>query len=246
MLAATAAMLIIRQCWPAITAAEAVKTGDANTKHVIVQMLQAYHQYPALFLVAAFAAVVVAPIIEEFFFRVLLQGWLETMERRHRFAMRLFRPTVLVGVAPIVLSSLLFAGAHFHFARAEPPALVIAAGLIANAIGEIVAVTAVIVLVLRQRGVTAFDFGWAPEKLASDVGLGLLAYLAIYVPVYIIQFVCAQIMPAGVAPDPVALFILALVLGTLYYRTHRIVPSIVTHAAFNATTLLLLWGITPS
>jgi membrane protease YdiL (CAAX protease family) len=49
-----------------------------------------------------------------------------------------------------------------------------------------------------------------------------------------------------VAPDPVALFILALVLGTLYYRTHRIVPSIVTHAAFNATTLLLLWGITPS
>ncbi len=53
--------------------------------------------------------------------------------------------------------------AHVHFARAEPPALVIAAGLIANAIGEIVAVTAVIVLVLRQRGVTAFDFGWAKK-----------------------------------------------------------------------------------
>jgi membrane protease YdiL (CAAX protease family) len=44
-----------------------------------------------------------------------------------------------------------------------------------------------------------------------------------------------------VAPDPVPLFFFALVLGTIYYRTHRILPTIVTHAAFNATTLLVLW-----
>jgi membrane protease YdiL (CAAX protease family) len=43
----------------------------------------------------------------------------------------------------------------------------------------------------------------------------------------------------GVAPF--SLFPLALVLGYLYQRTHRIVPSIVCHAMFNATSLLALW-----
>ena len=38
----------------------------------------------------------------------------------------------------------------------------------------------------------------------------------------------------------VAVF-LALVLGALYYRTHRIVPAIVLHMAFNATNLFILW-----
>lgn len=47
----------------------------------------------------------------------------------------------------------------------------------------------------------------------------------------------------GVAPF--SLFPLALVLGYLYQRTHRIVPSIVCHAMFNATTLLAVWASDP-
>jgi membrane protease YdiL (CAAX protease family) len=43
----------------------------------------------------------------------------------------------------------------------------------------------------------------------------------------------------GVAPF--SLFPLAVVLGYLNHRTHRIVPSIVCHALFNATTLLAMW-----
>jgi membrane protease YdiL (CAAX protease family) len=45
----------------------------------------------------------------------------------------------------------------------------------------------------------------------------------------------------GFGPDPVALFVLALILGFLYQRTHRIVPCIVVHALFNALNLLILW-----
>ena len=44
----------------------------------------------------------------------------------------------------------------------------------------------------------------------------------------------------GDGPAPVALFFLALVLGYQYQRTHRILPSIVTHAAFNGTSMLML------
>jgi membrane protease YdiL (CAAX protease family) len=41
-------------------------------------------------------------------------------------------------------------------------------------------------------------------------------------------------------PAPIALFFLALVLGYQYQRTHRLLPSIVTHAAFNATSIIML------
>ena len=38
---------------------------------------------PQLLLVAAFVAVIVAPIVEEYFFRVFLQGWLENVACRY-------------------------------------------------------------------------------------------------------------------------------------------------------------------
>ena len=43
----------------------------------------------------------------------------------------------------------------------------------------------------------------------------------------------------GVAPF--SLFPLGVALGYLYQRTHRIVPSMVCHALFNATTLMAVW-----
>jgi membrane protease YdiL (CAAX protease family) len=45
----------------------------------------------------------------------------------------------------------------------------------------------------------------------------------------------------GLGPDPIPLFLLALVLGYVYQRTHRIVPCMVTHALFNSLTLIALW-----
>lgn len=47
------------------------------TRHPIVEMLEA-HRETSLFLLSIVSAVVIAPLIEEFLFRVLLQGWLES------------------------------------------------------------------------------------------------------------------------------------------------------------------------
>ena len=44
------------------------------------------------------------------------------------------------------------------------------------------------------------------------------------------------------ALDPIPLFFLALVLGVLYHRTHRIAPSLVLHMAFNATSVVLFFA----
>jgi membrane protease YdiL (CAAX protease family) len=45
----------------------------------------------------------------------------------------------------------------------------------------------------------------------------------------------------GYGPEPIPLFLLALVLGFLYQRTHRIIPCIVTHSLFNLFSMIILW-----
>lgn len=112
----------------------------------------------AMFLAAAVAAVLAAPVFEEIVYRLLIQGWLEKIlvgrdvveaseERATRWT-------------PIVISSVLFAAAHF-----------------------------------------GFEYGYSP----------------------------------------IPLLLLALVLGYIYQRTHRILPCIVAHMTFNGTSLLLMW-----
>jgi membrane protease YdiL (CAAX protease family) len=73
-----------------------------------------------------------------------------------------------------------------------------------------------------QKGVGGLPYGWFPIGLSS------------------ILFALAHV---GWGPDPVALFLLALILGYVYQRTHRIVPSIVTHALFNGMALFALWRV---
>ena len=67
---------------------------------------------------------------------------------------------------------------------------------------------------------------------------GLVAWAAVTGPILVLFAKIRSLAPAVVV-DPLPIFLLALVLGTLYYRTHRILPSIVLHAAFNATGVLL-------
>jgi len=99
---------------------------------------------------------------------------------------------------------------------------------------------AVIVAVcfLRMRGVTWADLGVVPRKLLADVKLGLLASAATIPPVLLLFLLCQSVFPKSVTPDPVPLFFLALALGVLCYRTRRIAPAIVLHAAFNTVGVL--------
>jgi membrane protease YdiL (CAAX protease family) len=44
----------------------------------------------------------------------------------------------------------------------------------------------------------------------------------------------------GHGPDPIPLFVLALILGYLYQQTHRLWPCIVLHMCLNAASLAML------
>lgn len=105
----------------------------------------------------AIAAVVIAPMLEEFVFRNLLQGLLEVQERL--LGLRLgASDRWTYGVIPIVLSSAAFALGHLEQGAAAAP-----------------------------------------------------------------------------------LFLFSMVLGYLYFQTHRLLPSMVAHAALNAFSMTQLW-----
>jgi membrane protease YdiL (CAAX protease family) len=73
-----------------------------------------------------------------------------------------------------------------------------------------------------SRGIAGMPFGLVPILASS-----LLFALAHF----------------GYGPEPVPLFFLALVLGYVYQRTHRILPSIITHGLFNAFAIFILWRL---
>jgi membrane protease YdiL (CAAX protease family) len=73
-----------------------------------------------------------------------------------------------------------------------------------------------------RAGLANLPFGWLPIVVSA------------------LLFAMAHI---GYGPEPVPLFLFALILGYVYQRTHRIVPCVVTHALFNGTSLFALWRV---
>lgn len=219
---------------------ETRSAAQSDVMHPIVDLLKA-DPNPGTWLLCGLVAAVAAPIVEEFMYRLLLQGWLEAEERRARRAIPALRRWV-PGVGPVVLVSLSFAARHFRAATAPFAPEELKLLMLFQAVWSLLVLSMGIWLLRTLSGATAADFGWEPRKLLADVRLGLLAFAAVAAPVILLQYAMTKyLLPGDVAADPIPLFFFALVLGTLYYRTHRIMPAIVTHMALNVTSLSLAW-----
>jgi membrane protease YdiL (CAAX protease family) len=217
-------------------------SGKATTEHAVGQLIAEGN--PWFLLLCGISAVIVAPAIEELFFRVLLQGWLETVELRWRRYQWMQRWRMPQGIISIVPTALLFASMHF---RTSSPKMDVRDLVIQQGVFIISSLLALVfaVMVLRYHvGATAADLGWTPGKTIADVKLGLRTFLAIAAPLYAMQFGLQYMLSESTAPDPLPLFFFAIVLGILYYRTHRITSVFMLHAALNSVSLAMAWFLT--
>jgi len=216
--------------------AAADSTAGPETAHPVARLLES--QNPGFVFLALLTAVVIAPVAEECVFRLILQGWIERRWRRLR---RVLPAAVRVapGVLSILLVSLVFASIHGRGSRPAEPAEKIAVQLALQGATSVVTLLLLVGLARLHGPLSLEALGIAPGKLAGDVKLGLGAWLLVTPPVYFVFWACALVAPRHVVTDPIPLFLLALVLGLLYFRTHRIVAAIVTHMAFNATAMIL-------
>ena len=190
-------------------------------------------------------AVIVAPLCEEMVFRVIFQGWLEKTDRILRVRFRGLTRLCRWGTLPVLISSFVFASFHFRFERTTVQGKDITLLLMLTFASFELVLLGIIVFALRLRGATWSDLGWEPRRLLGDVWLGLSTFFAIAIPLFfghnLLTKVFQSFLPVYIAPDPIPLFFFAIVLGTLYLRTHRAVASITTHAAFNACSMGSLW-----
>jgi membrane protease YdiL (CAAX protease family) len=166
-------------------------------------LIESFRSDPKLsfYLVCVFTAAIVAPIMEEFLCRVLLQGWLE----------RIFAGTSLEQAL---------------FSTRQPEDSPVELALDVNPTQGDTSHGVSKVEVDEQDG--------RPVPLAGGPN-SLLSFM----PVIISSLVFAA-LHLGHGLDPIPLFVLAIWLGYLYQRTHRILPCIVLHFLVNAVSLAVL------
>ena len=166
-------------------------------------LIESFRSDPKLsfFLVCVFTAAIVAPIMEEFICRVLLQGWLE----------RLFAGTSL---EQALYSTRQSEDSTTDLTWDENPIQ----GVTSHGMSEIE---------VDEQVDTSAPPADGPNSLLSCM------------PVIISSLVFAA-LHLGHGMDPIPLFVLAIWLGYLYQRTHRMLPCIVLHFLVNAVSLAVL------
>ncbi len=183
---------------PPVYAVQMVLVQWLSSQHPLIELLKE-NPDPAFLAVSGFTAVLVAPVAEEYFFRVLLQGW---MEKAIALGGRLPGVSVADSVDDRTSEE------PYQLERDENP----------------YAPPRVTSELQKDEA--------APDAMLEQHGQGRV----LAVPIVASAAVFAA-MHASHGPDPIPLFLLAVGLGYLYQRTHRILPCIVVHFLLNACSL---------
>ncbi len=210
-------------------------------QHPLTQLVLQVKDNPAIMLLVILCAVVAAPLGEEFFFRLLLQGWLQHCEWDRRRLLPF--PAWTIGVFPVGSVALFFALIHFRNPGAAPPPV---GHVVLSLLSQLTATCATFlfgIFYLRiVRKATLRDFGIDLSRILPDVRTGLFFLALLLPPMILIQKGLHALLP-DVTTDPVPLFFFAIALGLLYFRSQRIVAGLVLHAALNGVMLFLLFTL---
>lgn len=186
-----------------LMAAYRLVTGEDPAAHPIARDSQ-LNPSPQLLIGHAFSAVLVAPVVEEFIFRGVLQGWLEKLARATR---------------PIEAQR-----EHQDFAATSEPD----SAKTPEQKASLAAVPAD-----EQAPATATD-GKPDESIPEPPMIAPI----------IVSSLFFSFFHWGHGVAPVSLFFLSLVLGYLYQRTHRLLPSLIVHMGLNGLSMATLWYVT--
>lgn len=186
---------------PPVYAVQLVLVQWFPSRHPLILILKE-NPDPVFLMISGLSAVVVAPVAEEYFFRLLFQGWLEK-----------------VAVVRGGLRGLLYADQPAEEADQ----------------GEYVVES-------RDRPhASPSVVGTNKTEMADANGIPVdPEYKQVRSWPILVSSVLFALMHASHGPDPIPLFLLAMGLGYLYQRTHRILPGITVHLLLNVCSLAAL------
>jgi len=186
-------------------------------EHPLIEQLLA-QRTPAMMLAAVATAVIAAPLFEEFIFRLLLQGALERWEDKQLGFIATPPPETVLTPEDIPEDSQPGVRSLPAMVAPEPPSS--DNPYASPSTTSPPPPTAILPERPTQGLLPGLPHGWLPILLS-----GLLFGLAHF--------------SHGI--DPIPLFLFGIVLGYLYQRTHRLLPSIIAHMLFNAFSMFQLW-----
>jgi membrane protease YdiL (CAAX protease family) len=204
----------------------AVVLDTSDHGHPIKQLVEQGKKSPVVFLIAFLSAVVVAPLVEEFLFRLLLQGWLEA-----KFSQ--------CGV-PIVAVSCLFAAIHAgNHSTAEVSALVV--GFVVSTVFSLFIFTSGIIYLIQKRNVKVIPCFFGTERFFRPrfflyAGYCLLALIALF---GLTALLGSMYPKSNISPIPI--FFFSLLLGIVYSKTRNLSYCILLHALLNGASLTIAW-----
>lgn len=214
---------------------------EAKPAHPLIQLM---HSNAGLWfkLLAVLAAALLAPVSEEFSFRLLGQNWLEHWLLRWKGDRVSPSSRVTMERCSVLGLSFFFASLHFRWTSSD--SLDFRSALLAQSIVYPFSVALIVLLLARRtRQWRRYLYG-TRGLFFRDVRLGLSAFFAVTPVVMLLQMGMLQLtlqLPTHMrfAPDPFPLFFFSLAAGYLAQRTRRITASVALHVFFNSFSLLL-------
>lgn len=231
---------------------------DLSKQHPLARMLIRAKDTPyfgLVFFVFILSVVIVAPLVEELVFRVIIQGacerWAKGLllnpdaDSDHRS-----KPGWAVCLLTIVPPALVFALLHASSPEdPEKPLLVsqLFRTTISSLTANILTGAFCVALLVKVFQAKSTDFGLASASnnessaalYVKEFYRGMVLFLVIMPIVYSVKAVFQQALPESVV-DPAPIFLFALWEGLVYYRT-RSYPTVVgMHVGLNFTSFLFL------
>ncbi|MGQ9506059.1 MAG: CPBP family glutamic-type intramembrane protease [Thermogutta sp.] len=213
----------------------------AQHAHWVLVLIRADRSWQT-WLLCLLATGVLAPIVEEFLFRGLLQGWCHTLELqgRHRVvSARKIWGKLPVGALSIGVVAMLFAMVHYRPTQMMPSPeaikTIVARQAVAYLLFLMALLTVVTVVKPTQKLALLFHRRWFLKDLTMGVGW----FVATVTPLYFVQGILKLALAEKSLADPLTMVFVGAILGTLFARTGRLTPSVVFHILLNVTSLSL-------
>ncbi len=200
---------------------------------------------PKFFVVTTISAVLIAPLVEEFIFRVLLQGWLENIHESGNDPAQLLLGRLPAALDPLPPSApsedraeAAFESPDARFSErgsseTEAPRGTVQIG------GTVQSGTVQIEPSSDNPYAPPLAYREPPPDDDQAAGLDRTTRRPKMWPIFVSAILFA-LMHFSHGPDMFALTVLAIGLGFLYQRTHRVLPCIIVHFLLNAVSIGLL------
>ena len=202
--------------------------------HPVLQLIEQSNRSLGVFLLLFLGVVVVASLIEELLFRLLLQGWLEA-----KLSELDISGPVAGGIA-IVAVSLFFAALHGGNKSNINVDTLFVLFIASTTAGLLIFTLGIYFLVaVRNMKLTHCLFGtkrFSRQHLVIIAGCCLLAFLFVIGLTITLENIAPHINT-----DPIPIFFFSLALGVLYSVTRNLSYCILLHACLNLASLMNAW-----